>query len=71
MASEDFFVTEFGWGEDWASDHSPVIPVRECSKVTLFFIFSLVAILKGKHGMSLNQMFDFIKTCFTFKEIFG
>ena len=30
MASEDFFVTEFGWDEDWASDHSAVIPVREC-----------------------------------------
>ena len=31
--------------------------------MTSFFIFSLVAILKGKHGMSFNQMFDFIKTC--------
>ena len=42
MASEDFFVTEFGWGDDWASDHSSVIPVRECVYITcLPFLFTL------------------------------
>ena len=54
-----FFISEFGWGENWISDHTSVIDVRECSKLTVFFIFSLVFILQA-HIFYWTKIFDFI-----------
>ena len=61
-ADKTFFINEFGWGENWPQDFGSVVDVRECSKITVYFIFSLIAILNEDLGMTWPNMWNFITT---------
>ena len=47
-ADPSFFSQEYGWGENWPTEHETVTQLRDSHQLSCYFIFSLVVILRAR-----------------------